>query len=299
MARNPYSKAREDLITKQSDKLNAQINRAQNKFFKLINDGLLSSLPTDENGVLKMDMNSHFLPSKFDDFYDQFSEDEIKPVIGSFSKGIKKLLTANADYFDSIDPNGKHEETKASVLGTLGVSGAVLVGGSLLYSILSDRAAIQAVKSIVMSSISAGLTLPMLRTAVEEVVLRRGGGLLKNLFEEKLPDPYVKIDRFIGQKYATDLQLNYAIYQGGTIGTSRDFCIERNNKVFSRDEILKFGTPNDRFGGYTDKSLGEFQGKTDPYDPLTDCGGYNCRHSWDHISDELAFHLRPELKGRS
>ncbi|HEY3387541.1 MAG TPA: hypothetical protein VGK46_13585, partial [Saprospiraceae bacterium] len=152
---------------------------------------------------------------------------------------------------------------------------------------------------VIMTGITTGLTIIGLRIALKETVLKRGGGLVKSLFEERLPDPYVKVDRFIGKKYATALELTYAIYQGGTIGTSREFCIERNNKVFSRDEIAAFGTPQDEFGGYTDKAAGEFQGKTDPYEPFEDLGGYNCRHFLSFVSDELAFTLRPDLRGRS
>ena len=59
---------------------------------------------------------------------------------------------------------------------------------------------------------------------------------------------------------------------------------------------MKFGTSADEFGGYTDKSKGEFEGKSDPYDPINDLGGIGCRHFWSWISDELAFHLRPELE---
>lgn len=35
--------------------------------------------------------------------------------------------------------------------------------------------------------------------------------------------------------------------------------------------------------------------KKGSYNPLVDCGGYNCRHSLDFISPTLAKKLRPEL----
>jgi hypothetical protein len=149
---------------------------------------------------------------------------------------------------------------------------------------------------VVMSSMGAGITITALKITIDEIATKKEGGLIRNLFDKNIPDPFVKLDRFIGGKYAVDLKLNYAIYQGGLIGTSRDFCIVRNNKVFSRDEILKFGTPHDEFGGYSNKALGEFDGKTEPYNPFLDLGGYNCRHQLDFVSDELAFHLRPELR---
>jgi hypothetical protein len=183
-------------------------------------------------------------------------------------------------------------------MSVIGIDAAVVLGGSLLYSILADREVIQTIKSVVMSSMGAGITITALKITIDEITTKKEGGLIRNLFDKNIPDPFVKLDRFIGGKYAVDLKLNYAIYQGGLIGTSRDFCIVRNNKVFSRDEILKFGTASDAFGGYSNKALGEFDGKKEPYNPFLDCGGWGCRHAWDYISPELAFHLRPELRNK-
>ena len=71
-------------------------------------------------------------------------------------------------------------------------------------------------------------------------------------------------------------------------------AIKRHGKLFSREEIEKFGTPQDQYGGYTNKSEGEFQGKTDPYNPFIDMGGYNCRHQYRWISEDLAKNIEPE-----
>jgi len=299
MSRNKWTSKRTKLVNEQSDKLNGKIDRAQKKLFSYLTESFLPSLETDENETLIPSDKMFFIPSKLDNYYDKFNEEEITPIVSTFASDISKLLSYNKKYYDTVKKSDAHEDINASVLGALGITGTIIAGGSLLYNVLSDRAAIGAIKTVVMAAIGSGLTVTGLKIALQDVVLKRGGGLVKSLFEERLPDPYVKVDRFIGKKYATELKLNYAIYQGGRIGTSRDFCIERNDKVFSREEIMKFGTPQDKFGGYTDKAKGEFQGKNDPYDPFQDLGGYNCRHFYSYISDELAFTLRPELDGRS
>jgi len=298
MSRDKYSARRQDIIHKQSDKLNRQIDRAQNGLLKYLTDIFIPSLPTGPDGQLVYDDQSIFLPSKLDNAYDVFASDYVKPIISGFADNTRKLIMANKGYFATFG-EADDQAIEDKVFAGLGLSGAVVAGGSLLYNILSDREAVGSIKSVIMSSITAGLTITGLRIAVENLVLRKDGGLIKNLFEKTIPEPYVKIDRFIGKEYATALELNFAIYQGGTIKTSRDFCIERNNKVFSREEIMRFGTSADKFDGYTDKAKGEFQGKNANYDPLQDLGGYNCRHSYDWVSDELAYYLRPELKGRS
>ena len=297
---NQWSDKRATLVNERSDKLNAKIEKAQNKLFKYITDTFLPSLETDENEALVPTDKMLFIPSRLDAYYDQFNEEEIKPIVSTFVSDIGKLLKYNKKYYDEVKPSDEHGQIKESVLGALGISGAVIAGGSLLFNILTDRAAIAAIKTVVMAGIGTGLTITSLKIALKETIVQKSGGLIKSLFNERLPDPYVKVDRFIGKKYQVALKLNYAIYQGGTIGTSREFCIERNNKVFSREEIAKFGTSADKWDGYTDKAKGQFQGKSDPYDPFQDLGGYNCRHFYSWISDELAFTLRSELgSGRS
>lgn len=297
---NKWSRKRANLVNEQSDKLTAKIERAQNKLFKYITDSFLPSLETDANEALIPNDKMLFIPSMLDSYYDQFNEEELKPIVSTFASDITKLLKYNQKYYDGVKPSDEHGQIKESVLGALGISGAVIAGGSLLFNILTDRAAIAAIKTVVMAGIGTGLTITSLKIALKETIVSKSGGLIKSLFNERLPDPYVKVDRFIGKKYQVALKLNYAIYQGGTIGTSREFCIERNNKVFSREEIAKFGTSADKWDGYTDKSKGEFQGKSAIYDPFQDLGGYNCRHFYSWISDELAFTLRSELgSGRS
>jgi len=300
MILNKWTKKRQDLINDKSEKLNSSLERAQNKLFKYITDTFLPSLETDANEALIPNDKMLFIPSMLDSYYDQFNEEELKPIVSTFASDITKLLKYNQKYYDGVKPSDEHGQIKESVLGALGISGAVIAGGSLLFNILTDRAAIAAIKTVVMAGIGTGLTITSLKIALKETIVSKSGGLIKSLFNERLPDPYVKVDRFIGKKYQVALKLNYAIYQGGTIGTSREFCIERNNKVFSREEIAKFGTSADKWDGYTDKSKGEFQGKSAIYDPFQDLGGYNCRHFYSWISDELAFTLRSELgDGRS
>jgi hypothetical protein len=97
-------------------------------------------------------------------------------------------------------------------------------------------------------------------------------------------DLYQRIDRTANLIYADRLGLDYAIYSGTLEEDSRAWCIKHVNKVFSRPEI-------------DDWKNRTWQGKNEiGYDPYTDAGGHNCRHHWSFISDEIAAHLRPELK---
>lgn len=122
----------------------------------------------------------------------------------------------------------------------------------------------------------------------------------KNTYEDHyrsvINDVYAEFDRALHYRNAMLMGLRSAIYEGGLIDTSREFCEVRNSKVFTIEEILNFGTKHDKFEGYTNKATGEFKGKNYNYNALLDAGGFNCRHFYSFISDELAMIIRPELK---
>ena len=98
----------------------------------------------------------------------------------------------------------------------------------------------------------------------------------------KIHDMYSQYEMICKNESRKKLGLKFAIYQGGLRDDSRLFCIERNNKCFSEQEIEEW------------KHL-SFAGKPENYNPFYDCGGINCAHRLDWISDQLAKRLRPDL----
>jgi hypothetical protein len=104
-----------------------------------------------------------------------------------------------------------------------------------------------------------------------------------NLVQNRVQDTFAENDRRISNEYANELQLNYFIYQGGEIKTTRTFCEERNGGVYTREE------------GEAWNSL-QWDGMKEGNNIFVDGGGYNCRHYLDWISYELAKQLRPSIE---
>ena len=129
---------------------------------------------------------------------------------------------------------------------------------------------------------------PRIKDFKEQIKVFVSGGQSNGIMEKEwnlvAEDSFSNFDRGISNQYAVELGLDYAIYQGGLMGTSRPFCEARNNKIFSRKEILKWANV-------------DFQGKPKVYDPIVDLGGYRCRHTLDWISEELARKIAPEKFG--
>lgn len=108
-------------------------------------------------------------------------------------------------------------------------------------------------------------------------------GALESFHYSQGRDSFQAHTRGLDVQFAKALKLNYFIYQGGVIKTTRDFCDERNGGTFTREEV-------EEWQGLT------WQGKKDGHNIFTDLGGYNCRHDLTPITYELAKRRRPDIE---
>lgn len=92
---------------------------------------------------------------------------------------------------------------------------------------------------------------------------------------------YARYERGLSDVMRKRAGLVYAVYEGGLIKSSRGFCRERDGKIFHESEIELWRTM-------------EWDGKNDNYNPFTDCGGHNCRHRLNWVSETVANYLRDE-----
>lgn len=142
-------------------------------------------------------------------------------------------------------------------------------------------------RSFTVGLIQQGLSIADIKTGLSGLVLGDANklGIVDNynFVKLRINDTFAEYDRRVSDQYATQLQLNYFIYNGGEIKTTRDFCEERNNNVYTREEALEWNTL-------------DWQGKKPGHNVLNDAGGYNCRHYLDWISYELAKQLRPDIQ---
>ncbi|RLC68617.1 MAG: hypothetical protein DRH97_02555, partial [Chloroflexi bacterium] len=77
-------------------------------------------------------------------------------------------------------------------------------------------------------------------------------------------DSIMNFHNSVHMKKADDAGLKHFLYYGNLMNGSRDFCIQRVGKVFSREVIDSWDFP--------------WGGKSGP--AYTNRGGYNCRHRW-------------------
>lgn len=243
------------------------------------------------------DLQEKLFPT-FKKLWSAFLENQYIPLIESFIGDMNKIIELNEVYFGAPVP-------AASVLEKLGVTQA---GAIVKDGYVSTLAQDQTAKRELQQYISRTKQLKFDQRRKEDITKLIKGtkptaekpatpGIIKKFTDQNMKDTYQEADRVVQQAYADVHFLDAGMYTGGLIETSRPFCIERNRKIFIRSEIAKFGTPDDKWGGYTDKSTGTFSGKPKTgYDPFSQCGGHRCRHHWSWLANEYAKRLDKTLK---
>lgn len=214
-----------------------------------------------------------------------------KTMLGEVLDWAGRLFGLNSDYFDTFEPAGKvesiDEAARRLTLQRWGynVTTGELIPGGYFESLFNNNAVGQKVASLVNQAITQKMPLAQFQKVFRQVFVGfPGQGMLERHWRTNSFDLYQRLDRTANLVYADRLGLDYAIYSGTLEEDSRDWCIKHVNKVLSRAEI-------DSWKNKTWKGKNEIN-----YDPYTDCGGFSCRHHWSFISDEIAEHLRPELK---
>lgn len=263
---------------------------------------------TDESGAIRTILSNFAALSEIDTSYRRTFHQEWAPrYIEELVSGAESLFEEAEEYFDDLRKEESAlsrrqyldliEEIKAGLFLSIGwdILQRQVQASSPLAALLSEYGPAEEMKGIAHKAVALGRTsLAELQEAMRQALVE--GGLIRRWIDAKMPDAIDQFDRMAQYNVAEALGIRYAIYEGGIIETSREFCEVRNAGVFTEDEIKLFGTPDDKFGGYSNKPLGEFRGKyKNGYDPIRDLGGYNCRHFLIWITQDLAFRLRPDL----
>jgi hypothetical protein len=252
-------------------------------------DDVLGELEFDNKGKL---VNSARNIAKLDRLLEKVMEEhrkkETKALLTFILASMGAITAFNIDYFGNFTTK---KQAKAMVQAAdpyvnawLGIDNkGKLKEGGYLDTLNTDKTVRNTLRDMMLRGLATGETLARLRKGVRGYIEGGQGlpGALQKRNDEFVNDVFSKVDRYQANTVAEKLDMNYAVYEGGLIKTSRKFCRERNGKVFTRAEILKFDPPT---------------AKPPNYDPLTDLGGYNCRHHLNWIPYTLAVALRPDLR---
>jgi len=284
------SKARFKVQQNTTKALQSKYVGLQRNLYSLLLARVINRLQVDASGnILPSDANKVLIINS--GYLQRFLDNKATPqVIGILNDSFKRLDTLafdKASLFQNVNQlkAGIQNRTKE----VLGLKPRGKEEGGFFSTMRNDKTVYNKVKAQLNFGVSAQLNIDLFKKQTRDLVLGNDNklGVIANFQELTMQSGSASemYDRFVQNEYSRAISLNYAIYQGGEIETTRPFCDERNAGVYTREEILDWNNE-------------DWEGKKTPNNIILDAGGYNCRHYYDWISYELAVQLRPSI-GRS
>lgn len=276
------NRARTELIRDGEQRLLRRDKKLQRALFRAVL-GSLQQLDISGGAIANTTANI----DKFNEMavVDKFFEDTATPELLKTFRYVFTRLDGQAKRFFSTFQTSDFDTQEGIALQKM-----EQVKKRFLDTLAQDTAVQRKIKAKVLSAILSNANVLELREDLQEFIIgipegsnRKLGVIENNHFvQTKANEEFAIYDRAVNDTFADRMNLNYCVYQGGRINTTRDFCEERNAGVFTREEVLSW------------QNL-DWQGKKQNHNILLDCGGYNCRHFYDWISYELARQLRPSI----
>lgn len=274
-----------------TDELETRVAGASRIFFDEIEERFVSKLKLDGSRIRKIASNLALI-TQIDKAYKEFSDKTILGILDSIKKGSEQILKANVDYYGKFADNAVEfrkvtaKEVKDIVYKRLGLNeDGSLIKAGYMDGLFQDVTVKNQIKDFAFRNVLSSNGLEDFRSKLKEMIMgdKKRLGAFEKFYNTFAYDIYAKIDRMNSFLYADRLGMEYFIYDGGLIATSRQFCRDKSGLVFWIKEAEAYWP--------TDPNLP----KIADYIPMIDMGGPNCRHTPRFISKELAFQLRPEL----
>lgn len=283
------SRSRTKLIDALLVELEKEVSTAQRALLqRFINDWVDKLDVDDTSGQIKNTLRNKRLLANIDTVFDAYVKNDGIQVAKTMVEGVRKILDFNGEYYKNFATQAQLVPIKAQTLefmkAWLGLKGnGYLEGNGYLQKTISDTKVLGDLKTLALRAVAGQQGYEATKKAVTDFIAgnKDTAGALEKYARNFVYDTYSQVDRATAESYAVKLGLDYAIYEGGLIKTSRKFCKERNGKVFTKEEIAKFDPT---------------EAKQPNYNPFTDLGGFGCRHHLNWINKTVAVILRPDLE---
>lgn len=270
------------------DQLQKKILDVQGRLLTRFITDWVDQLDVDEaTGVIKNTLRNKRLLANVDTVFSDYVKTDGVTIAKTIMDGINQILDFNGKYYKNFATHAELAPLKTQVVDLvqswLGLKGnGLLEGNGYLQKTISDPRVLGDLKRFALNSVmnqqGYKATLQNVKTFIDGN--KATSGLLEKYSRNFVYDTYSQVDRAASGIFADKLGLNYAIYEGGIIKTSRQFCIDHNGNVYTREEIANFDPP---------------EAKQPNYNPFQDLGGFGCRHHLNWISYAIAVQLRPDL----
>lgn len=292
---------KKSFIEKATNSLDKTFTSLSEALLKTIIEKFADQLDRDGDTIKNTSKNIQLIAA-IEKFYNEFALNNIPILASQIINNTNRISQYNVDYFSEFDSDKrKYKATTEKIqkiiqdrLGvTRGTEGAKvqLKPGGYMDSLLQDNTVKNQIKDLAYREVLKEVGFQDFKRGLENFIVgdeERLGGF-RQFYRNFAYDIFVQVDRTEATMFANNLALEFFIYEGSLIETSRAFCKKRAGKVFSTEEAQQW--VND---AWIKDALDK--GKIASYDPVQDMGLWGCRHSPRFISKELAESRRPELK---
>lgn len=261
-----------DLITQTRQRA----RRLQDRLYAAMLDYLIDNIETKDNRITFTNNNINTV-SKLDKKVSKGLSKELNSLKKYVLSGVSKMLEGVISDYGQTDIRAIEigQKVQKQVITHARKNVEQLTDITPVYDQIKKQA-------IALMSNYEGVSLQELRERISISV--RDKKAVERFYSRWTYDLYSQYQRVGANEIRKGLGLVFAVYEGGEIETTRDFCEERNGKVFHVSEVE----------GWVNL---EWQGKPETgYNPIIDLGGYNCRHTLRWVSKEFAAMKRPEVK---
>lgn len=285
---NKLVKQRDDLIAYVNRNLEAKIKDGQRAMLDIFSRGFADLLQTDENGLILNNSFNRNLIVNVDKLFTDYGKKNNVEVLASMVAGVNSILDFNNDYYSFGAKPAELLPLKKKVIeqtrGWLGIDGGTTTENGYLSTLIKSDIVKNQIKDFALKSVTGQQGWADAKRNLQTLIDgdKDGSlGALQKYHRNFAYDLFSQVDRATAKTYADDLKFEFAIYEGGLIETSREFCKKHNGNVYHKSEIMEF-----------DPKVA----KQPNYNPFTDLGGYGCRHTLNWIPNSLAFIMRPDAK---
>lgn len=284
--RKELSKIKQDWIKKRNEAINSKINLLQENIYDTVIPDFLALAKAEE---VRRQSNKSSVAE-----LNSLERQIRKGMMNGFPDVMKETVRAsralgdmNLMYYSTLVESDRLDEirdkTKKIVDKRLGLDedGKLKKDGFVDKTIKDTKVQKEFIKEVKRIIDSNGDT-QMLMNRLKTLIL--GGpernGIVHQYYNTFANNILNTIDRNNSNIFADELGLNHFYYGGGLIKSSRSFCLEKNGKIFTREQAEKW-----KSSPFIIKMYGK---KIGLYDPLEEMGGYGCLHTPDWITEELA-----------
>lgn len=269
--------------------LETVVAASQQKLLQRFINDWVSSLEVDPaTGKIKATLKNKRLLSTIDKVFANYVKSDGVAIAKTIVDGVKQIIDFNGKYYkgfmNKVDLIPINKVVVSFMESWLGINGKNPIINGYLLKTVNDPKVLGQLKDFALTAVVGQQgyqdTLQGARDFIDGN--RASAGLLDKYVRNFVYDTFSQVDRASAGIYATKLGMDYAIYEGGLIKTSRKFCKEHNGNVYTRDEIMAFD-PKEAIPAN--------------YNPETDLGGFGCRHHLNWIPYAVAVILRPDLAG--